>query len=144
MNNNTTNEPAIRGRIDKFIQRLDDKDYTIKPEAQYIACKTEAYGKKSLADMITMSISRYRYEQTMRSAIMCDQCITEAFAAGVIEEGEGLNTKNKKAKERIDQLEKEVETLNRQLAKAKKTLEEWKKEYSLLHGRHFGGDVLSP
>jgi hypothetical protein len=140
------NETAIFERIDKFIQRLQNKDYIVKPEAQSITCKT-AYAnglKKSLADMILIGITHYKYERNALHAITLDQLINEAFMHGVIEEGEGLISKNKKAQERITQLEKENETLKRRLAKATKKLEEYEKDFGLLHGRHFQGDVSSP
>lgn len=142
---NDKNESTIFERIDKFIQRLQDKDYTVKPEAQSISCQT-AYAdglKKSLADMILIGITYYKYQSNQTTAIFLDQLINEAFMRGVIEEGEGLISKNKKAQERIAQLEKENETLKRRLAKATKELEKWEEEYGVVYGKHFQGDVSS-
>lgn len=128
-------------RVENFIQHLQDNDWKILPEAKKIQYKTEAYGKRSIADYLSIGVALYHHEQSYMSAVTCDNYISDAFNHGVIAEGEGLITKNKKLNERIAELESEKKGLQRKLEKTLKRNAQLEHEYYVLKGAQFVGEV---
>ena len=128
-------------RVENFIQRLQDNDWRILPEARKIKYSTPAYGKRSLADYLSIGQAMYHHEQSYMSALTFDNYISDAFNHAVIAEGEGLVTKNKKLNERISQLENEKNALQRRLDKILKRNEQLEHEWYIFKGTRFTGDV---
>lgn len=87
-------------RLDKFFQRLQEKDLVVNSEGMKKKIKTVA-GKKTINEMLTATISRWKYNPVdwygMREL---EQVIDLAFLNNAISEGEGLISKNRKAQEK--------------------------------------------
>jgi hypothetical protein len=79
--------------VENFIQRLQDNDWKVLPEGKKIKYGTQAYGKKSIADYLSIGIAVYHHEQNYISALTCDNYISDAFNHGVIAEVDTITNK---------------------------------------------------
>jgi hypothetical protein len=130
--------------LNNFFQRLQEKDLVVNPEGMKKNIKT-GMGKKSIDELLSIAITRWKYNPADWGGMEeFEEVIDAAFLCNAISEGEGLIAKNRKAQEKIQQQEKEIETLKRKLEKSQEQIETWEKEYGLLHGKPFRGDVESP
>jgi len=107
--------------------------------------KSENFGKKTIQEVLQIHLALLNHDHADWSRMYAfDNVVTVAFLHGAISEGEGLITKNRKAREKIQQLEKENEILKHKLEKAQEALERWAEEYGVIKGKHFQGDLASP
>lgn len=110
---------VIVERVETFIQRLNDLDYIISPEAGELLYGDRLNPKergKSLADYLANSINEYEQKRDSKEsefkAIVCNLWINRAFAQGIVKEGQGLARKLKECRERNIQLESDLEKLS--------------------------------
>ena len=134
-------EIKIIKRVETFIQRIHDLDYVIKPEARNIIYKGFVGSEmriRSLSDFLSGAIAHFETAKTLKNAISCLYWIDKAFSCGVVQEGEGLISKNEK-------LKKELKLLRDQLRECRQRCQALEIENKQLHklfgGTSFTGDV---
>jgi len=105
-------------KVDTFIQRLNDLDYIISPEAGklFYGAPSISTETKSLADYLANAINEYELNRDSKDsefkARICHLWISRAFAQGVVQEGKGLAGKLKESREKNAQLERDLERLS--------------------------------
>lgn len=129
---------TIIEKVEIFIQRLHDLDYTITPEATEIwySDPSRPLDRKNLADHLANVISRYLREKDneqdrFHCAQLCSLWINRAFACGVIKEGQGLARQLAECREKNIQLENDLEKLSVQYLQLQRTHEEFTKRIRL-------------
>lgn len=127
---------SIIEKVETFIQRLHDLDYSIAPEAIKIIYDFPSKEKKSLTDCLANAIYEYEANKDneqvkLHYAQLCLIWINRAFACGVIEEAQGLAKKLGECRERNTQLERDIETLSVQYLQLQREHEEFMKRIRL-------------
>jgi len=143
----------IIDKVETFIQRLQDMEYIIAPEAAQLwfwappsvpKVPLIYKEKKTLSDYLAGMISLYEEnrdneKKKLDYAQMCLSWINRAFACGVIREGKGLISKNKK-------LVRDNKRLREHLDECNKRCQKLEEEMKRIHGLFpdtgtFTGDV---
>ena len=119
---------SIIERVETFIQRLNDLDYVIVPEATkilYSSALPFSKERRPLSDCLANAISEYQMNKDNEKdrfdfAHACSVWINRGFTCGVIQEGQGLARKLKECQEKNVQLEKDIEKLSEEYVNLKK------------------------
>ncbi len=113
---------AIIEKVETFIQRCHDLDYTFTPESRTFGTKTPSGEHKMIADSIARAMSEYEFfkddpDQRMTKANSCLWWINRAIAVGAVKEAEGLVSKNRALEVKVSALQETVRMLSEELEK---------------------------